>query len=250
MAWAALCWLPVDMSGQQDVDPRRNAILRGLPDDERELVLSKCERLWAELRHEVYGRDEPIQYLHFPLSCVFSHVALVDDDVVVEVGTIGPEGVVGLPLFLGATHSPNSVFCQIAGETLRLRAEALDEIINNGAGHLHALLHRYTQALLIQLGQNAACNRIHTAEERAARWLLMTQDRVGADEFPLTQQFLAQMLGVRRPTVSLTAGVLQSAGVIRYTRGIVTIVDRERLLEVACDCYQIVRREFDKLIPS
>jgi len=232
-----------------DVDPRRNAILRALRAEEYQRVVDACEPVRMEVRDRVYGPGEPIPHLYFALSCVFSHVAVVDEEVVVEVGTIGPEGVVGLPLFLGATHSPNEVFCQIAGDALRLPAEALAQVLS-GDGHLHASMHRYTQALLIQLGQNAACNRIHTAEERAARWLLMTQDRVGSREFPLTQQFLAQMLGVRRPTVSLTARVLQSAGLVRYTRGVVTIVDRGRLLEVACDCYGIVRREFDRLLDT
>jgi CRP-like cAMP-binding protein len=112
-------------------------------------------------------------------------------------------------------------------------------------GTLRARLQRYTQSMMVQLAQNVACNRIHTTEERASRWLLMTQDRVGREEFPLTHEFLAQMLGVRRATVSLTAGVLQSAGLIRYRRGVITIVDREGLLDASCECYGILREEFE-----
>lgn len=227
-------------------DPRANAILRSLPPDEYERVVAVCEPMEVQTRLEVYKPDTLIEDLYFPLGCVFSHVALVDDEVVVEVGTIGREGVVGLPVFLGTVRSPNSVFCQVPGPALRLSADDLAEVLR-GDGSLHSLLHRYTQALIIQLAQNVACNQTHTTEERAARWLLMTQDRVGADQFPLTQQFLAQMLGVRRPTVSLTAGILQSAGLIRYTRGVITITNREELLEAACDCYRLLREEFDRL---
>ena len=227
-------------------DPRTNAILQSLPADEYERLVAMCEPLEVEVRHEVYTPDTQIDDLYFPLGCVFSHVALVDDDIVVEVGTIGREGVVGLPAFLGTTRSPNSVFCQVPGPALRLATEDLFRMLQDD-GTLHNRLHRYTQALIIQLAQNVGCNRVHTIEERAARWLLMTQDRVGADQFELTQQFLAQMLGVRRPTVSLTAGILQNAGLIRYTRGNITITDRDGLLEAACDCYRIIRDQFDRL---
>jgi CRP-like cAMP-binding protein len=217
-----------------------------LPPAERERLLAVCETVEVGLREEVCAPNKPIDHVYFPLRAVFSHVAVIDEDVV-EVGTIGSEGVVGLPAFLGSAWSPNLVFCQVPGSALRLTTESLFESLR-GDGSLHDRLHRYTQALIIQIAQNVACNRIHTTEERAARWLLMTQDRVGADEFPMTQQFLAQMLGVRRPTVSVTAGVLQTAGLIRYTRGTITVTDRQRLAEAACDCYRVVRDEFDRLL--
>lgn len=227
-------------------DSHQNAIIRSLPAEEHDRLLGVSEFIEAEVRQTVYEPDTPIDHLYFPLGCVYSHVALLDHDVVVEVGTIGREGVVGLPAFLGAARSPNAVYCQVPGPALRLTTEGLFEVLRVD-GALHNRLHRYTQALIIQLAQNVACNRIHTTEERAARWLLTTQDRVGADSFPLTQQFLAQMLGVRRPTVSLTAGILQTAGLIRYLRGHITITDRAGLLAAACDCYQVIREQFDGL---
>jgi CRP-like cAMP-binding protein len=149
-------------------------------------------------------------------------------------------------VFLGVTTSPNTVYGQIRGGALRMRADQLREMLT-GDGALHRQLHRYIQATMVQLAQNVACNRLHRTEERAARWLLMTADRVGTDRFPLTQEFLAQMLGVRRATVSLTAGLLHNAGLISYRRGVITIDDRAALQEVACDCYGIVRGEFEKL---
>ena len=235
-----------DPTSATHVDPRRNAILRALPEEEFARVLARCERVRVALKETVYDKGEPVEHVYFPLTAVFSHVALVDDRTAVEVGTIGPEGFVGLPAFLGTTRSPNATFSQVEGVSLRMSVEALQEVLR-GDGSLHRALSRYTQAMIIQLAQNVACNTRHTVEERAARWLLMTADRVGAPEFPMTQEFLAQMLGVRRPTVSLTAGVLQSAGLIRCARGRISIVDREGLLDASCDCYLLLREEFDRL---
>ena len=230
-------------------DPRRNAILRQLPAPEYERVIAAGEVVSAELRDEVYSPQTPVEHVYFPLSCVYSYVATVDDEVLVEVGTIGLEGMVGLPAFLGITHSPHIVFCQVPGSALRLSVQQLRDLLV-GDGALHASLNRSVQALMVQIAQNVACNRIHSTEARSARWLLTTQDRVGAETFTLTQQFLAQMLGVRRPTVSQTARNLQTAGLISYTRGTVTITDRARLIEAACDCYQIVRDETQRLMEA
>jgi CRP-like cAMP-binding protein len=177
---------------------------------------------------------------------VFSVVAVVAGETSIEVATVGREGMVGLPLFLGATSSPNSAFCQIAGRSLRLSARAFGEVLA-ADGALHRQIHRFVQATMVQLAQNVACNRLHTAEQRASRWLLMTQDRVGENEFLLTQEFLAQMIGVRRATVSAVASALQRDGLIRYSRGQITVIDRGRLEASACECYGVVRAEFDAL---
>jgi CRP-like cAMP-binding protein len=227
-------------------DPRRNSILRALPERELGIVLERCEPVEADLKEVVYERGKPITHVQFPLASIFSFVALIEDEIVVEVGTIGPEGMVGLPVFLGVPQSPNAAFCQIPGPSLRMSVEDLREVLLLD-GALHDRLALYTQAMILQLAQNVACNRMHTAEERAARWLLMTADRVGSLEFPLTQEFLAQMLGVRRPTVSLTAGILQSAGLIRYARGRIAITDPDGLRAASCDCYRLLRDEFDRL---
>jgi CRP-like cAMP-binding protein len=173
-------------------DPRRNRLLAGLDRDEYDHVVGLLEPYDATLRASVYSPGRPIEHVYFPLDCVFSLVAGVGDDTV-EVNTIGNEGMVGLPVFLGAAVSPNSAFCQVPGAALRMPAHALAHFLSTGDGTMHSLLHRYTQATIVQLAQSVACNQLHDARQRTARWLLMTRDRVGADSFPMTQEFLAQM---------------------------------------------------------
>jgi CRP-like cAMP-binding protein len=233
---------PIDLK-----DPRRNAILGALPDDEYERLLDHGEVVHSRGRDSVYDAGGTVAAAYFPLDCVFSFVAIVDGETVIESATIGYEGMVGLPLILGARTTPNAAFCQISGSGVCVAADDLLDVVGEH-GTLSKRLQRYTQAHIVQLAQNVACNRLHTTDERACRWLLMTHDRVGRDEFDLTQEFFAQMLGVRRATVSLTAGILQRAGLIRYRRGIVTIVDRDALLDAACDCYGILRAEFENVM--
>ena len=226
---------------------RRNAILAHLPGKEYDRICPRLELVDAEIRHQVYQPGQPITEVYFPLASVFSLVAMANEDqMLVEVATVGLEGMVGLPLFLGAGSSPHAAFCQVPGPAARLSAEDLRRSLT-GDGVLHHELNKFTQATMVQIAQNVVCNSTHAAEQRAARWLLTTRDRVGRDEFPLTQQFLAQMLGVRRPTVSEIASRLQEAGLIRYTRGIVTIADRPGLQRTTCDCYRIVKAEFERL---
>jgi CRP-like cAMP-binding protein len=224
-------------------DPRRNLLLGSLPGDELDRLQPALEPVTLDVREQVYGRGKPIEQLWFPVDAVLSLMATVEEEAAIEVATVGYEGMAGLPAFLGTTESPHDTFCQIAGTAMRLAVGDLRRFLSHD-GALHDLLHRYTHATMVQLSQNVACNRLHTTEERCARWLLQTRDRVGADEFSLTQEFLAQMLGVRRGTVSLTAGVLQQAGIIRYTRGRITVLDPDALHEAACDCYDIVQAEY------
>jgi CRP-like cAMP-binding protein len=222
---------------------RLNNLLKAVPEAERERILPALERVDLGMRDLIHDADQPITQVYFPLDCVISVVALLDGDTVVEVATVGPEGMAGLPVFLGATSSPNQSFCQVPGQALRLSVDALQGFLNRGSA-LHDILHRYTQALMVFLGQNVACNRLHGTEQRCARWLSHTHDRVGRDSFPLTQEFMAQMLGVRRATVSISARVLQHRGLIRYSRGRITVLDAEGLRVAACTCYQAIRREF------
>lgn len=226
---------------------RRNVILRQLPEPELRRLASRVEIIHAETRQEVSRPGEPISAVYFPLRSVYSLVGVADDRVLVEVATIGHEGMVGLPLFLGAVSSPHASFCQVPGASACLSAHDLRAVLADGAT-LHRALNRLTQATMVQIAQNVVCNNTHDTERRAARWLLTTHDRVGEDRFPMTQQFLAQMLGVRRPTVSDIARRLQSDGLIEYRRGIMTIADRSRLERTACKCYAIVRGEFDAMI--
>jgi CRP-like cAMP-binding protein len=223
-----------------------NFLLAALPDDEWERMRPRVELVPAALKDVVYKAKETIPHVDFPATAVLSMISEIDGETAVEVATIGREGMSGLPVFLGVSESPNTVVVQVPGVVVRMSTPDLREFLLSD-GSLHGQLHRYVQATIVQLSQNVACNRIHTTEERAARWLLMTADRVDRPQFPLTQEFLAQMLGVRRATVSLTAGLLHSAGLISYRRGVITIDDRAGLEEAACDCYGIVRSEFDKL---
>jgi CRP-like cAMP-binding protein len=165
----------------------------------------------------------------------------------VEVGTVGHEGMVGIAEFLGGEPSGSETLVQIPGVALRLPSAALREGAET-LPELRRLLGRYTQAYLIQVAQGAACNRLHNVEARCAKWLLMTHDRVGSDSFPLKQEFLALMLGVRRAGVTVAAGALQESGLIRYRRGGIRVLDRAGLEEASCECYRIVRRHFDQLL--
>ncbi|HVZ31041.1 MAG TPA: Crp/Fnr family transcriptional regulator [Polyangiaceae bacterium] len=165
----------------------------------------------------------------------------------VEVATIGNEGLVGLPVVLGVDRTPTQAFVQVSGTAWRMRSASLRAALERHAPLRH-VLNRYTQALFTLLAQGAACNRVHSMRERCARWLLLTHDRVESDEFKLTQAFLAQMLGVRRATVNEVAQQLQGEGSIRYVRGVVSVLSRERLEQTSCECYLIIRSEFERLI--
>ncbi|WNG34939.1 Crp/Fnr family transcriptional regulator [Archangium violaceum] len=224
-----------------------NRLLAALPAGDYERLQPYLEWVALEFKQLLFEVDAPIEHVYFPENLVVSILAVMPDGSAVEVATAGREGMVGLPVFLGSESMSAQAFVQVPGHAWRMSAGALREH-SQRSEKLRAVLERYTQALFTQVSQGSACNRLHSIEERCARWLLMTQDRVGASKFPLTQQFLSQMLGVRRAGVSEVASTLQSEGLIRYSRGHVTIVDRERLEAAACECYGIIRREFDRLL--
>jgi hypothetical protein len=225
---------------------RGNRLLAALPVPEQRRLGAELTVVDLGLRDQIYDIDATITAVYFPLTCVMSLVAAVDDEVAVEIATIGFEGMAGLPVFLGAATSPHRCFCQIPGQALRLETAAPHQFLT-GDGALHDLLHRYTHAMMTFVGQNVACNQLHSVEERTARWLAHTHDRVHADTFPITQEFLALMLGVRRATVSVSARILQRGGLIRYSRGRMTILDPDGLRAAACGCYRLIQRTFDQL---
>jgi CRP-like cAMP-binding protein len=191
--------------------------------------------------------NEPIEYVYFPNSGIISLVNLTEDGGTVEAATVGKEGMVGLPLLLGTDRMIGQAITQIVGDALRMKADVFKQEVTP-ASLLYSLLLRYTQALMNLISQSVACNCLHSVEDRCCRWLLLCQDRVESDEFPLTQEFLAQMLGVRRASVSVVAATLQKAGLIRYRRGKITILDRLGLEAASCECYQIVKQELDRLL--
>lgn len=232
--------------GMSDEEVRRNAILARLPESEFAQLRPHLRLEHSEMKRAAYEPGKPIADVYFPLTSVYSVVAIADGQVQVEVATVGYEGMVGLPVYLGAASTPQASFCQIPGDTARIGVADFHQLLSRD-GALHALLNRFTQATMVQVSQNVVCNRSHPTKVRMARWLLTTQDRVGRGEFPLTQEFLAQMLGVHRPTVSDPAQRLQSEGLIRYRRGVITVTDRDGLERTACECYRIVKSEFDDL---
>src|SRR5919109_1303255 len=225
----------------------RNALLATIGDAERSRIVSLGKVVHLGLKESLYEVGRPIEHVYFPQSGVLSLVTVLENGRVVEVATVGKEGMVGLPVFLGARSIPGRAFSQIPGESLRVDSEVFRKQMRLH-GALHDLLHRYAQALFNQITWSVACLREHSIEQRCARWLLMTRDRVGGNQFPITQEFLAMMLGVRRASVSEVASRLQRNGLINYVRGMMTIVNRRRLEKKSCECYRIVRDEYRRLV--
>jgi CRP-like cAMP-binding protein len=199
------------------------------------------------LRQELVEPDVPIRDVYFIREGVGSMLATEQEGGEIEVGTIGNEGFVGLPVLNGADRTPYRIMVQVEGDAWRLPADAFRQLVDERATVRHLLL-RYAQYFADQLSQSVACNRLHTVEERCARWLLMTHDRVHGDTFELTHEFLALMLGVRRAGVTVVMGVLQGAKIVEYTRGRVSVLDRPRLEEACCRCYHITRSALDRLL--
>jgi len=236
-----------DRGGGHTPEIDGNYLLDGLPSAELEPLRPAIERVRSRMRQVLFEQSEPIQYAYFPQGGVFSLLAQMHDGSTVETLTVGNEGVVGLPALLGASHSPTRAICQVSGWALRVPVTALID----GAprtGMLFDRLMRYAQARLTALSRSVACNRLHTAQQRYARWVLTTQDRVGTEEFAITQDFLAQMLGVTRPTISVVAEALQSLRIIHYAQGRLTVEDREGLEQISCECYRTTRAAFAELL--
>jgi CRP-like cAMP-binding protein len=224
-----------------------NRLLTGLPRKEYNRLHPHLEKVSLPLRDVLYEPNGPIPHVYFPLEGVVSLVAIMDGGFSLEVGVVGNEGMVGTPVFLGCQSSLTRAISQVAGDAIRMETKVFqEEMLRRGA--LYSLVQRSTQAMINQISQSTVCNHRHSVKKRLCRWLLMSHDRVGTDEFPLTHEFLAQMLGVRRPTVTAAAGSLQSAGLIRYHRGRVTVVDREGMEAASCECYGVVAEELDRLL--
>lgn len=226
--------------------PGTNRLLSALPRQELEWLTELLEPVTLGFKQRLYESNRPIEQVYFPLTSVNSLLVEMQDGRSVEVGTVGNEGMVGLPVFLGAASTSGYAIAQIPGAALRMPAATFVRRVLSGDGALYHALQRYTQALFVQTAQGAACNRLHTQEQRFCRWMLMTHDRVGSDSFPLTHEFTAQMLGVRRATVSEVAAAVQAAGLVSYQRGTMTIRDRAGLEAASCECYAVIRAEYDR----
>ncbi len=224
-----------------------NRLLDLLPDADRKHLLAAAQRVAEPVGHTTIRQDGPITYVYFPITAMYSAVIDAADGQRAEAATVGNEGMVGLPLFLGIEFSTATIVLQVPGEALRVRAALFRQAVES-SGRLHRLLQRYTVYCLRYANQTVMCNALHAVRERAARWLLMAHDRAGKDEFLLTHEFLAQMLGVRRQSVSLVAGQLQRAGVIEYRRGVVRVLDRKGLEAASCECHEVTRQFYARLI--
>lgn len=220
-----------------------NRLLAALPDPTRSALIARAECVALAQKEVVVERGAMLSDVYFPLSGILSLVVRMTDAAAVEIATVGNEGFVGAAAYLGAARSPAEVVVQIPGEALKVPLDALPREADR-------LLERYIAALMMQMSQSTACNYLHSVGQRLCRWLLMMHDGVESDELELTQEFLAQMLAVRRPTVSEVAGVLQESAIIEYHRGRIRILDRARLEAGACECYRIVRAELDRVFAA
>jgi CRP-like cAMP-binding protein len=222
-----------------------NKILAALSPEEFEPLAAKLKSVPLLLGEILYLPDQKIEYVYFVNSGVVSLLSALENGATVEAGVIGSEGMAGISVILGADSTPNQALIQGAGEAWRIPSKDIRTEFGKG-GKLRDLILRYTHTLFTQVAQTAACNRLHSIEQRLARWLLLTQDRVDRNDFVLTQDFLSRMLGVRRAGVSVAANTLRQAGLLDYHRGTMTILNRQGLEEYSCECYAIVKDEYDR----
>ena len=229
--------------------PGKNHLIESLPEPERTRLMEKCDTLTLAAGSMLFQANRPIEAAYFPLTGMVSLVGTTEEGHAIEVGTIGNEGIAGGFIALGSDRSASAGMVQCSGDFLRIMVEDLCAELGRSRA-LNEIVQRFAHALTNQISQSLVCNQTHPIEERICRWLLMAHDRVGRDELDLTQEFIAQMLGIRRPTVTVVAGLIQKAGLTRYSRGRITILDRQGLQDGACECYDIVRREAERLLSA
>ena len=224
-----------------------NELLSLLSNEDQQLVFKECEPVSLEPRQTLIEADEPVEHVYFPLSGIVSVLAVLNDCNAIEAATIGNDGFAGLSTFLGSDVSPVRFIVQVRGEALRIPSQRLHQLADSQP-QLRLVLGRYADFVLGVTAQTAACNRLHNVVQRCARWLLRVHDRLETNEFPLTQEFLAHMLGVRRASVSIAAGQLQDAGYIRYSYARVAILDKAGLESAACECLSVTRRRYETMV--
>ncbi len=225
--------------------PPANRLLAALPPKEYQRLLSQLEPVTLAFAQIIHSPGDTIRHVYFPNDSIVSLLAAEDHHASLEVGMIGNEGMTGISVFMGVNTSHTLALVQGAGTALRMKAATLRKE-SDTLGHFHRLLHRYTHSLLTQMSLSSACNRFHTLNGRLARWLLMSHDRIGTDEFRLTQEFMSNMLGVRREGVNKVAGELQRHELIRYSRGHIEILNRAGLERISCTCYRVIKEESDR----
>jgi CRP-like cAMP-binding protein len=230
-------------------DPRQNRLLAALPEREYQAFAPQLEAAPMPLGLAVYESGGPQGYVYFPTDAIVSLLYVLEDGASTEIAVTGNEGLVGISLFMGGETTPSRAVVQSAGQAFRLRAAVLKQHFES-RGALQHLLLRFTQALITQMTQTAVCNRHHAVEQQLCRWLLLMLDRLASNELRMTQELIANMLGVRREGVTGAAGKLQAQGLIEYRRGRILVLDRPRLESRVCECYAVVKREYDRLLPE
>ena len=226
---------------------KSNYLLAALPDADLQRLAAHLEVVHLALGESIYEADRPLKHLYFPTTCVISLLYVMHNGASAEIAVAGREGVVGVSLFMGGDSTPSRAIVQSAGEALVLKAQLLKDEFRRG-GALQQLLLRYTQALITQMSQTAVCNRHHSVDQQLCRWLLLSIDRLDTNQLTMTQQLIADMLGVRREGVTEAAGKLQARGSIEYRRGRITVRDRGSLEKCVCECYEVVKKEYDRLL--
>jgi CRP-like cAMP-binding protein len=230
-------------------EARENSLLAALPDPEWRRWQPLLEQVEMPLGEVLYESGATLTHVYFPTTSIVSLLYVLEDGSSAEIAVVGNEGIVGISLFMGGGSTPSRAVVQSAGRGLRLKAQMMKDEFNKNGPVLHLLL-RYTQALITQMSQTAVCNRHHSLDQQLCRWLLLSMDRLQGDELVMTQELIANMLGVRRGGVTEAALRLQEAGLIRYARGHIVVLDRPGLEKRACECYAVVKHEYDRLLPE
>lgn len=229
--------------------PQQNHLLEALPEADYVRIQPMLEHITMPLGQTLYESGEQLQHVYFPTTSIVSLLYVLESGASAEIAVVGNEGILGISLFMGGETTPSQAVVQSAGYAYRMRGSLLKQEFNRGGPMMHLLL-RYTQALITQMTQTAVCNRHHSIEQQLCRWLLLSLDRLSADDLNMTQELIANMLGVRREGVTEAAGRLQRAGLIEYSRGHIRVLDRPKLEKQVCECYQVVKKEFDRLLPD
>jgi CRP-like cAMP-binding protein len=229
--------------------PKQNWLLAAMPEADYQALMPMLERVPMPLGQAVYESGGPQGYVYFPTTSIVSLLYVLADGATAEIAVTGREGLVGIALFMGGETTPSRAVVQSAGQGYRLRAAELKRQFETGGALQHLLL-RFTQALITQMTQTAVCNRHHAVDQQLCRWLLLSLDRLAGNELVMTQELIANMLGVRREGVTEAAGKLQDEGLIRYSRGRITVLDRQQLEARVCECYGVVKKEYDRLLPE
>ena len=230
-------------------DPKKNHLLAALPVADLQRWLPLLEAVELPLGDVLYESGRMLSHVYFPINAIVSLLYVMEDGASAEIAVVGNDGVVGISLFMGGESTPSRAVVQSAGQGLRLRADAIKQEFQQAGPAMHLLL-RYTQALITQMAQTAVCNRHHSVDQQLCRWLLLSLDRLQGSELVMTQELIANMLGVRREGVTEGALKLQKAGLIRYARGHITVLDRPGLEKRTCECYAVVKKEYDRLLPD